>query len=115
MARVLLVDDEPEILEAWSFALGYAGYEVDCARNGREALRAVEAHLPDLVVTDLMMPIMSGEDFCRALRANPAWSGIPILLHSSARVGTTDLWDAVLRKPAHMETFLQTAEKLIRG
>lgn len=115
MARVLLVDDEPEILEAWSFALGYAGYEVDCARNGQEALCAVETHLPDLVVTDLMMPVMSGEDLCRALRGSPAWRDIPILLHSSARIGTSELWDAVLRKPAHMETFLQTADRLIHG
>ncbi|WP_322103207.1 response regulator [Paraburkholderia sp. J41] len=115
MRRVLLVDDEPEVLEAWSFALAYAGYQVDCARNGAEALNLVTIHIPDLVVTDLMMPVMGGKDLCRALRDNPAWRHIPILLHTSARVGPTELWDAALRKPAHMETFLATAERLIRG
>jgi DNA-binding response OmpR family regulator len=118
MTRVLLVDDEPEMLEAWSFALELAGYAVDLARNGEQALEAVRARPPDLVVTDLMMPGMSGEDLCRKLRETPQWAAIPILLHSSAHVGVTAtkprLWDAVLRKPARMDALLATIEKLTR-
>lgn len=117
MTRILLVDDEPELLEAWSFALESVGYDVECARDGNEALRAIAQRPPELLITDLMMPGMNGEDLCRAVRGNPQWAGIPILLHTSAHVGPTTgkLWDAVLRKPAVIEVFLATVEKLIHG
>jgi DNA-binding response OmpR family regulator len=118
MTRVLLVDDEPELLEAWSFALKYAGYQVECAHDGREALDLVRQRPPDLLITDLMMPGMNGEDLCRSMRANPDWSQIPIILHTSAHVaalGAPALWDSVLRKPAHMDAFLATVEKLTEG
>ncbi|APR38492.1 response regulator transcription factor [Paraburkholderia sp. SOS3] len=118
MTRVLLVDDEPEMLEAWSFALEFAGYDVDLARNGHQALEAIGTRRPDLVITDLMMPGMGGEDLCRALRESREWSDIPVLLHSSAHIGATTasprLWDAVLRKPAQMAALLATIEKLTR-
>jgi|ERR1700744_2531571 CheY-like chemotaxis protein len=117
MTRILLVDDEPELLEAWSFALQSVGYDVERARDGGEALQAIEHHPPDLLITDLMMPGMDGEDLCRAVRENPQWADIPILLHTSAYVGPTigELWNFVLRKPAVIETFLSTIENLIHG
>jgi CheY-like chemotaxis protein len=118
MKRVLLVDDEFELLEALSFALKYAGYEVDCARDGSDALARVQRQMPDLVVTDLMMPDMDGEALCRALRQHPVWSHIPILLHTSAHMNSSapesQLWDARLRKPAHMDDFLATVARLLR-
>ncbi|MFM0556543.1 response regulator [Paraburkholderia sediminicola] len=118
MTRILLVDDEPELLEAWSFALEYVGYEVVRARDGGEALGHMSRQTPELVITDLMMPGMNGEDLCRAVRQSPQWAHIPIVLHTSAHVGTPvaeRLWDAVLRKPARLEVFLATIENLIRG
>ncbi|ACC73894.1 response regulator [Paraburkholderia phymatum] len=118
MTRVLLVDDEPELLEAWSFALEYVGYDVERARDGRQALAAIERQPPDLLITDLMMPGMNGEDLCRALRSDPRWAEIPILLHTSAYIGANDgaaLWNAVLRKPARIEDFLATVAKLTQG
>jgi CheY-like chemotaxis protein len=117
MTRILLVDDEPELLEAWSFALEYVGYVVERARDGREALQYIGHEAPDLVITDLMMPGMNGEDLCRTIRQNPQWAHIPIVLHTSAHVGTPvgeRLWDSVLRKPARLEVFLATIENLIR-
>jgi CheY-like chemotaxis protein len=118
MTRVLLVDDEPELLEAWSFALQYVGYEVQCARNGREALDQIRQSVPDLLITDLMMPGMNGEDLSRAVRANPEWANVPILLHSSAHIAESDgsaPWSAFLRKPARMDVFLATVSRLIEG
>jgi CheY-like chemotaxis protein len=115
MTRVLLVDDEPELLDVWSFALEFAGYEVARAYDGQTALLAVERQVPDLLVTDLMMPGMNGEDLCRAMRANPAWESVPIVLHTSAHVvstGSPALWNAVLRKPAQMDAFLTTVARL---
>ncbi|MGG1947573.1 response regulator [Trinickia sp. NRRL B-1857] len=118
MKRVLLVDDEYELLEALSFALQYAGYEVDCASNGCDALAHVQRQVPDLVVTDFMMPDMDGMSLCRSLRAHPDWVRIPIALHTSAHVNSSTaeppLWDAFLRKPAHMDDFLSTVARLLQ-
>ena len=118
MTRILIVDDEPELLEAWSFALEYVGYDVDRASNGEEALELVRIDMPDLIVTDLMMPGMNGEELCRQVRANPDWQAIPIILHTAAHVAAVSiprLWDALIRKPARMETFLSTIEILASG
>jgi CheY-like chemotaxis protein len=118
MTRVLLVDDEPELLEAWSFALEYTGYEVERARGGREALLAMQRRIPDLLITDLMMPGMNGDDLCRTARANPLWAHIPIVLHTSAHVDApvgVALWNVVLRKPVQMEVFLSTVAGLSEG
>jgi CheY-like chemotaxis protein len=118
MTRILLVDDEPDLLEAWSFALEHVGYEVERANGAQEALLAMQRRLPDLVITDLMMPGMSGEELSRALRANPHWMHIPIVLHTSAHVDASaagELWNAVLRKPARMNDFLATVARLSEG
>jgi two-component system OmpR family response regulator len=59
-ARILVVDDEPSIVDAVSTALGYEGFDVTQAQSGREALRAVGDHEPDLVVLDWMLPDLNG-------------------------------------------------------
>ncbi|MDR5782968.1 response regulator [Caballeronia sp. LZ065] len=118
MTRILLVDDEPDLLEAWSFALEHVGYEVERANGAQEALRALQRRLPDLVITDLMMPGMSGEELSRALRQHPEWMHIPIVLHTSAHVDAPAdkaPWNAVLRKPARMDDFLATVARLAEG
>jgi CheY-like chemotaxis protein len=114
MKRVLIVDDEPDLLEVWSFALEHVGYLVDRAHNGKTALAILAARIPDLIITDLMMPGMNGEELCRIVRDNPVWADVPILLHTSAYVAVTssELWNAVLRKPASMDTFLATIARL---
>jgi CheY-like chemotaxis protein len=110
MTTVLLVDDEPDILEAWKFVLEYKRFTVRCARNGREALEAMAHGVPDIVVTDLMMPLMDGRDLCRAIRANPLWSRVPVIVHTAAyptpSLADGSLWDAILRKPAQLDEFL---------
>ena len=65
--RVLVVDDDPDILDALSEILEVEGYEVQRARNGREALQRLEQAPPDLVLLDLMMPVMDGWEFARSL------------------------------------------------
>jgi DNA-binding response OmpR family regulator len=65
--RVLVVDDDPDILDALSEILEVEGYDVQRARNGREALQRLEQEMPDLVLLDLMMPVMDGWEFARSL------------------------------------------------
>ncbi len=78
-ARILAVDDEPEILSALETILRGAGYEVDTAPTGERALAQAALRIPDAIILDLMLPDRSGIDVCRELRA---WTQIPILLLS---------------------------------
>lgn len=66
--RILVVDDDPHIRDLLSFALGKAGLETDQASDGEEALAAVEARPPDLMVLDINLPRLNGLDVCRRLR-----------------------------------------------
>lgn len=80
---VLVVDDDPDILEAICDILEVEGYRVARARNGREALEAVDAEVPSLVLLDLMMPVMDGPAFARALRTRPFATDLPIVVISA--------------------------------
>ena len=81
MAQTILVaDDEPSILLSLQFLLQKAGYQVRTARDGEEALQAVEAAAPDLILLDAMMPKRDGYDVCQSLRADPAYRDIPIIM-----------------------------------
>jgi two-component system, OmpR family, KDP operon response regulator KdpE len=77
--RILAVDDEPEILGALETILRSAGYEIDTAASGEEAVALATLRLPDAVILDLVLPDRSGIDVCRELRT---WTQIPILLLS---------------------------------
>ncbi len=78
--RVLVVDDEPQILRALRATLRGHGYEVQTAQNGEEALDRLATHPPDAVILDLMMPGKSGFDVVREVRA---WSQVPIIIVSA--------------------------------
>jgi DNA-binding response OmpR family regulator len=78
--RILIADDEPNIVAALEFLLQRAGFEVDIARNGEEALQRFDAAPPDLVLLDVMMPLVSGFDVCRRIRARPECSGVKIIM-----------------------------------
>jgi DNA-binding response OmpR family regulator len=81
--KVLLVDDEPNIVTALEYLLGRSGYEVRIATNGDEALQQMEAFAPDLVLLDVMMPKKSGYDVCQRIRERPAWSRVKIIILSA--------------------------------
>jgi two-component system, OmpR family, KDP operon response regulator KdpE len=79
VARILAVDDEPEILSALGTILRGAGYEIDTAASGKEALALATLWNPDAVILDLVLPDQSGIEVCRELRT---WTQVPILLLS---------------------------------
>jgi DNA-binding response OmpR family regulator len=81
--RVLIADDEPNIVAALEFLLQRSGYEVGIARNGDEALDLVEAWNPDLVLLDIMMPVRSGYEVCKRLRERPEWRHIKVIMLSA--------------------------------
>jgi CheY-like chemotaxis protein len=98
MAKILVVDDEPDERFLVGRALRKQGHEVTVAENGAAGLRAVQEEAPDLVVTDIMMPVMGGAEFIGRLRADPATAGI-LILAASGDIHLAGAADAVLQKP----------------
>ena len=80
MKRVLIAEDEASIVLSLEFLLAAAGYEVFIARNGSEAIALAEKHRPDLLVLDIMLPVVDGFEVCSRLRANPELSELRILV-----------------------------------
>jgi len=78
--KVLLVDDEPNILLSLKFLMQKEGYEVLVAENGDEAISIARQHLPDLVILDVMLPSPNGYEVCQTLRAEPGLTGTHILM-----------------------------------
>jgi len=78
--KILIADDEPNIVTALEFLLQRNGYEVYIARTGEGALKLVEEHKPDLVLLDVMMPLKSGYEVCQRMRERADWSHIKIIM-----------------------------------
>lgn len=110
MSTVLVVDDEYQITEILAWALEDAGYLVEKAANGEKALELLKKKRIDLVITDYMMPIMSGEELAEKIRNIPQLSAIPVILMSGAQASIAkakpDLFSAVLEKPFDMNTMV---------
>jgi len=78
--RVLIVDDEPNIVISLEFLMKREGFDVSIARDGEEALRKVEESTPDVMLLDVMMPKKTGYEVCQQIRANPSFAGIKIVM-----------------------------------
>jgi CheY-like chemotaxis protein len=111
-ANVLVVDDESDLRFLLRLYFEKAGHVVSDAGNGAAALESVLASYPDLVVTDMMMPVMGGFELIRELRADPKTAGIPILSVSGTWVSPTGA-DAFLAKPYNREELMAVAEGLL--
>ncbi len=78
--RILLVDDEPELLKAMRIRLASWGYDVLTATNGKEAIQLVKKKVPDAVILDIMMPEMDGWEVYKQMRADNALKNIPVII-----------------------------------
>jgi CheY-like chemotaxis protein len=111
---VLIVDDDPSIRLLIATLLRRQGYQILEARNGREALTAMRAGNPDLVVMDLVMPEVSGWDVLRERAADPSLLRIPMIVVSASNIRKVlvDVLDkrvcAVIAKPFDLDTLLTT-------
>ncbi len=126
-AKILVVDDDPDILDAVTMILESQGYKVVTARNGVEGLAALKAEEPDLMILDLLMPKMDGFGVCKELQ-KPSWSkhkGTPILVLTSVRedasrrryeleTGMELGVDEYLEKPMAPEVLLARVAKLVK-
>jgi CheY-like chemotaxis protein len=102
---ILLVDDEPDLLELYTDVLEVMGYQIIHAHDGLEALERAHEQRPDLIVTDWMMPRMDGVELCQRLLRDPELEGLPIILHSSMRAPRIPGVRYVLSKSCPLEEF----------
>jgi CheY-like chemotaxis protein len=112
MKRILVVDDDSSMRFLLKMLFESAGYQVVEAHHGAAALeRLKEAH-PALVVTDLMMPVMDGNQLIERLRSDPETQSIPILATTARLADVAEHADAVLTKPFDPDKFLDVARSL---
>ena len=114
MSTVLVVDDEFDILEALKDILELEGYRALGAPNGALALKAMKESPPDLVIADLMMPVMDGLELLKAARADRQLAKVPVVLMSALRprVSQTEYgWTAFLQKPFDLNALLVLVRK----
>ena len=119
MKRVLIAEDEPSIVLSLEFLFGREGCEVITASNGADAARLAEERSPDLIVLDIMLPVVNGFEVCRTIRANPALAHARILMltargreHEVAR-GLASGADAYVTKPFATRDLMATARALL--
>lgn len=117
--RILIVDDEPDLLKVTTFRLKKAGYEILSAVNGQEALDLVHLSPPDLILLDLRLPLISGDDVCRQIKAEDKLKHIPVILFTasvgqdiSTRVKAVCA-DEYIVKPFEPDELLEKIKKFI--
>jgi DNA-binding response OmpR family regulator len=117
--KVLISEDEPNIVASLEFLLRQSNYDVRVARDGEEALRLVASFAPQLVLLDVMMPGKSGFEVCRDIRGNPAWRNVKVMMLSAkGRASDIDRGlalgaDAYVTKPFSTKALLATVRELL--
>ena len=115
--KILIAEDEANIIASVEFLLQHAGYELRIARDGEEALRGIGEFLPDLVLLDVMMPRRNGFEVCQKIRENAQWSHIKIVM-LTAKGRQTEISkgmalgaDAYLVKPFSTKELLEQVQR----
>ena len=114
MALILTVDDEPDVLFLLRVIFERAGHQVIEASHGRAALEAIEVQHPDVIVTDLMMPVMDGRELLDNLKSDPKTASIPVLMLTANPNGALGA-DVVMRKPFSNAEIVESVEALVAG
>lgn len=120
MSTVLIVDDSPTVREMVSDHLRRVGFEVVEATDGDEAIAKLKVQIPDLVVTDIVMPNKNGYELCRWIKNDPIMSRIPVIMCTSKSEEFDVYWgmkqgaDAYLTKPFHPPDLIAAVKRLIK-
>jgi len=85
-SKILVVDDEPDILKVVTFILKKTGYEIFSAVDGKEALKLIKDKRPDLILLDLRLPVIDGYEVCRKVKSDDSLKAIPVLLLTASGV-----------------------------
>ena len=118
--KILLADDEPDILEIVSYNLTAEGYEVICAKNGNEAIELAKKYLPSMIILDIMMPGKNGIDVCKILRLQPQFKDTVIIFLSALGDENTEIRgletgaDDYITKPISPKVLISKVNALFR-
>lgn len=115
MKRVLVVEDEPDSLEMMEYLLESEGYDVMGATNGQLALRVLADVQPDLIITDVMMPYMGGDELLAEIRRDTQLRSIPVLVMSAGEGADVArrFGSSYLKKPLDIDVLIRTVRTLI--
>ncbi|HEY0713398.1 MAG TPA: response regulator [Polyangia bacterium] len=118
--RLLLVDDDDDLRVSLAEALEESGFAVVQAENGQRALALLESERPDLVLLDLLMPVLNGWQFCQAKERNPATAAIPVIAMSAAVSKDPDSpyfidVDDFIAKPVELDELLDKIAGFTKG
>lgn len=118
--RILVVEDEPDIAYLLRFIMERQGFGVDSRADGRAALEALEGPVPDLILTDLMLPYLDGVELIQRVRERDGWKTVPIVM-LTARSGESDIVrafdngaDDYIVKPFQPDELLARVKRLLR-
>lgn len=121
LPQILLVEDDEDVRDAVGETLMDAGYQVSMAGNGALALHTLQSseRVPDLILLDLMMPVMDGEHFIEQFKKEPRFSEVPVILltadANAVRLAGKLGVHGALRKPVRLEELLSTVERFANG
>jgi CheY-like chemotaxis protein len=120
MARILVVDDEPDIVRVVVKILEARGHQLSTAKDGLEAVERVRADPPDVVILDLNLPRMDGYEVCRTIKGDPATQHVPVVMMTAAyvsveeaRAGSAVGADEYLVKPFLRDVLIHNVERLV--
>lgn len=116
--KILIVDDEVHLARILQFTLEHAGYEVITAFDGREAIEAVEKERPDLVILDLMLPVIDGYKVCNIIKAGGDIEPVPVIILSARNFEKEVLEeklqaDLLMAKPFNTDNLLSEISRLL--
>lgn len=116
--KILLVDDEPDLLEVTRMRLEKSGYEVIAAANGKDALNALQRVAPDMVLLDLLLPDIRGEEICRKIKSDPKFKDIPVILFTASTSAVAQISleygaQGYINKPFEAEELLKMIKEFI--
>lgn len=118
MKKILIVEDDTSIRELLVEVLESEGYLVSSSINGADGIKSLESNIPDLILTDVSMPIMDGYTFKRELYYNPKWNKIPVVAMSAQDQAADKLADygmnSFVKKPLKLEHLLKTLKSITR-
>jgi len=117
MAKILIVDDNRMLLQALSEFLEEAGHETEVAADGTDALELLAHDTPDLIIMDIVMPGMNGNEVTKKIRENPKTSSIPVVAFTSQsnRGQWDDLFDDYLIKPFGYDQLSEIIKRFLGG
>ena len=121
MKRILIVDDEQDIVESLKFVLEVAGYACYCAYNGEDGLRMAKELSPDLIILDVMMPKINGYKISRLLKYDKKYKDIPIIMVTARSqeedklIGEETGADEYITKPFELDFVVQRVNEYLEG